>query len=149
MRVIIKPFYYDGQHMCIFVLYNNTVFAITVSVCAFTLAGDSDWGLLATTAGSPLLVYRWHRASRMLAESPGRAPGGPRRAPVGFRGGFRGPSRELWEQWDDLGKVPGGAEEAMSDLSLRFPVFGGHRTLWAYVFQCFGALGRSRLTPVQ
>ena len=50
-------------------------------------------------------------------------------APGGSRGGFKGPSRELLERWEDLGKVPGGAEEAMSDLSLRFPMFGGHRTL--------------------
>ena len=30
-------------------------------------------------------------------------------------------------------------------LSLRFPMFCGHRTLWAYFFQCF-ATGRSELT---
>ena len=45
--------------------------------------------------------------------------------------------------------APGGAEDAMSDLSLRFPMFGGHLTFWAYVFPCFWASGRSRLTPVQ
>ena len=50
-------------------------------------------------------------------------------APGGSRDGFKGPSRELREQWEDLGKVPGGAEEAMSDLSLRFPMFLGHQTL--------------------
>ena len=50
-------------------------------------------------------------------------------APGGSRGGFKGPSRELLERWGDLGKVPGGAEEAMRDLSLCFPMFGGHRAL--------------------
>ena len=28
--------------------------------------------------------------------------------------------------------------DAMSDLSLRFPVFGSHRTLWAYVANVSG-----------
>ena len=45
--------------------------------------------------------------------------------------------------------APGGAEDAMSDLGLCFPMFGGHQTFWAYVFPYFWAFGRSRLTPVQ
>ena len=45
-------------------------------------------------------------------------------APGGLRDGFKWLSRELREHLEDLGMVPGGAEEAMSDLSLRFPVFG-------------------------
>ena len=59
------------------------------------------------------------------------APGGPEQAPG----------------W--LMKAMGGVGQPTNDLSLRFPMLLGHRTLWAYVFQCFGALGRSRLTPVQ
>ena len=43
---------------------------------------------------------------------------GPGMVPEGV---WEGP----WELWEDLGSVPGGAEEAMSNLSLCFPVFGG------------------------
>ena len=42
----------------------------------------------------------------------------------------------------------GGAGQPTSDLSLRFPILLGHRTLWAYVFRGFWALGRSRSAPV-
>ena len=45
--------------------------------------------------------------------------------------------------------APGWAEDAMSDLRLRFLMCLCHRTLWAYVFPLFFALRRSRLTPVQ
>ena len=56
----------------------------------------------------------FRRARESSSGAPGWLPGAFERAP---------------EQWEDLGKVPGGAEEAMSDLRLRFPMFGGHRTL--------------------
>ena len=49
--------------------------------------------------------------------------------PGGFRDGFKWPSAELREQWEAFKIAPGGAEEAMNDLSLRFPMFWGHRTL--------------------
>ena len=42
----------------------------------------------------------------------------------------------------------GGVGQPTSDLSLRFPMFLSHRTLWAYVFPYVWALGRSRCTPV-
>ena len=61
---------------------------------------------------------------------------GPRES---FGRAWAGPSTELWEQWEDLGMVRGRAEEAMSDLSLRFSVFGGHRVLLAYVLACLGS----------
>ena len=37
--------------------------------------------------------------------------------------------RQSREPWEDPRRVQGGAGEAMSDLSLRFQVFGGHQTL--------------------
>ena len=49
--------------------------------------------------------------------------------PGGLCDGFKWLPRELWEHWEDLGVVPVRAEEAMSDLSLRFPMFWGDRTL--------------------
>ena len=70
-------------------------------------------------------------------------------APGGLRDGFKWPSRELRGAMGDPGMVLGRAKDAMSDFSLRFPMFLDHRTLWAYVFQSLWALGRSRLTPVQ
>ena len=72
-------------------------------------------------------------APEELQETPGRAPGE-------LRDGFQGPSRELREQWDDLGMVPGRGEEAMSDLSLRFLMFLAQRTLLAYVLPDVGAM---------
>ena len=43
----------------------------------------------------------------------------------------------------------GGAGQPMGHLDLRFPMFLPHLSIWTCVFQCFGALGRSRCTPVQ
>ena len=58
-------------------------------------------------------------------------PGGPEQVPGWFM------------------RAMGGVGQPASDLNLRFPMFLDHQTLWAYVFLYFGALGRSRLTPVQ
>ena len=58
-----------------------------------------------------------------LAEGFGRASGRPKMVPRGLRDGFEWPSREFREQWEDLGIVLEGAEDAMSGLSLRFPEF--------------------------
>ena len=50
-------------------------------------------------------------------------------APGGLRDGFKWPSRELRGAMGDPGMVLGRAKDAMSDLSIRFPMFLDHRTL--------------------
>ena len=67
------------------------------------------------------------------------------------------------EHWEVFGIAPGepeqvpgwpmmpvgGAGQPMGHLDLRFPMHLEHLSIWTYVFQCFGALGRSRSAPVQ
>ena len=64
-----------------------------------------------------------------LQKAPGQCQEGPGWLHEGSAMASRGHRESSGEQWEDPGMVPGGAEEAMSDLSLRFLLFGDYRTL--------------------
>ena len=80
---------------------------------------------------------RWSRraraGARMAHESPGRD----------FREHLESIPRALQSSWSPLRR----SWQADDALSLRFPMFLGHRALRAYVCPCSGTFGRSGCTP--
>ena len=94
------------------------------------LAGDRR---AAAAAG---LSQCMREAGREPRGSLARAPGGLWRAPGWRREDIEIAPGGMVGHWEVAGGV-------MSDLSISFPMFLCHRTLRAYMFQCFLTLGHS------